>query len=272
MRTLVLIGAALLTISNSRSWAGSPSGSPGRPRVVLDCCFNNEWKTDASGARWRYHYVWSDTLDSGFSQLETIVRDCGADPDTLCQVPTDQALSTAAVYLIVDPDTPKETAHPTFIDDSASAVIARWVSHGGILLLLGNDSGNAEFAHLNRLASRFGIRFNEDSRNKVVGKDYTTGTFSALPPHPMFEGVRKIFLKEISTLALHKPAEPILVDGGDVIVAMARVGSGLVVAVGDPWFYNEYMDHRRLPEEYDNALVARNLFRWLLAFHRGEVH
>jgi unsaturated rhamnogalacturonyl hydrolase len=42
------------------------------------------------------------------------------------------------------------------------------------------------------------------------------------------------------------------------------VGKGLVFAVGDPWLYNEYMDTRRLPPGYDNAIAGENLFRWLL--------
>jgi unsaturated rhamnogalacturonyl hydrolase len=41
-----------------------------------------------------------------------------------------------------------------------------------------------------------------------------------------------------------------------------------VVAVGDPWFYNEYMDERRLPQGYDNRRTAENLFGWLLSLAR----
>ena len=55
-------------------------------------------------------------------------------------------------------------------------------------------------------------------------------------------------------------------EGGDNIIAFARVGRGAVLAVGDPWFYNAYMDQRKLPEGYDNARAASNLFRWLLQF------
>ena len=237
-----------------------------KPRhVLLDCYYNNEWKSDSAGHRWRYHYVWSDTLDSGFSQLGAIIRSCGGVTDTLCRPPSDSALSSTDIYLIVDPDTPKETAHPAYIEDSSAAVIARWVAHGGKLLLFGNDSGNAEFAHLNRLASRFGISFNENSRNKVAANHYETGTFDRLPAHPLFHDVRRIFLKEISTLTVHPPARPLLLDGSDVIIASARYGKGMVFAVGDPWFYNEYMDQRRLPEGYDNALAAKNLFGWLFS-------
>ena len=36
-------------------------------------------------------------------------------------------------------------------------------------------------------------------------------------------------------------------------------------AIGDPWLYNEYMDTRKLPAEYENAKAGENLFRWLLS-------
>jgi len=49
-----------------------------------------------------------------------------------------------------------------------------------------------------------------------------------------------------------------------VIIAHARVGKGAVLAVGDPWLYNEYITHRKLPEAFENDKAARNLFWWLL--------
>jgi len=52
--------------------------------------------------------------------------------------------------------------------------------------------------------------------------------------------------------------------GHDVIIAVSRVGKGTVFAVGDPWFYNEYLDGRKLPAEYDNYDAARDLVKWLL--------
>jgi len=41
---------------------------------------------------------------------------------------------------------------------------------------------------------------------------------------------------------LQKPAERYLTEQGHVFMAYARIGLGLVFAVGDPWLYNEYMD------------------------------
>lgn len=234
------------------------------PTVLLDCYFNNEWREDAAGRPARFHYVWGDSANSGFSILGGIIRRVGGDLDLLCESPTLQSLKPASVYVIVDPDTPRETEHPNVIGDSAIDAIASWVSTGGALVLMGNDSGNVELSHFNRLVARFGMRFNGDSRNRVIGKNHAVGTFDALPDHPLFRGVGKIFIKELSTLRLDHPAVALLADHGDVIIGSVRVGKGIVIAVGDPWFYNEYMDSRRLPEGYGNARAAENLFRWLL--------
>src|SRR5690606_3653824 len=74
----------------------------------------------------------------------------------------------------------------------------------------------------------------------------------------------KVFLKGISTLSLTAPAKPVLEDGSDVIMATARYGKGLVFAVGDPWLYNEYVDGRRLPADFDNLAASEDLACWLL--------
>jgi unsaturated rhamnogalacturonyl hydrolase len=241
-------------------------------RVVLDNYYNNEWRTDRAGVSVRYHYLWQDTANSGFSLLGDIVTGLGARVDTLCRRPDSQNLRDADVYVIVDPDTPKESEHPMVIDTAAAKNIASWVHGGGVLVLLGNDTGNADLQGLSLLSSQFGIRFNEDSRNRVVGKDFQTGTFDQFPDHPLFRGVRKVYLKEISTLAVKSPARALLTEHTDIIMASARYGKGLVFAVGDPWLYNEYIDARKLPDGYDNARAAKNLFRWLLHNTPGHHH
>jgi unsaturated rhamnogalacturonyl hydrolase len=241
-----------------------------KPRVLLDNFYNNEWRTDSMGNRVRFHYLWHDTTNSGFSILGRILHRAGVRTDTLCRRPDAGLLRKADIYIIVDPDTPKETDHPEIIDSSAADVIAAWVARGGTLVLLGNDRGNCDLAGFSVLGSRFGIRFNEDSRNRVVKDAFQAGTFDKLPAHPVFRGVRKVYVKEVSTLALTPPAKPLLTDSGHVIIATARFGKGFVFAVGDPWFYDEYMDARRLPADYDNMKAAANLFRWLLDQRKGR--
>ncbi len=232
--------------------------------VCLDEFYNNEWKTDADSVKRRWHYVWEDTTNGGFSGVAQIIDRLGADPDTLQSAPTRESLKRFSVYLIVDPDTPLETVQPNYIAQEAINAIVPWVESGGVLVLMNNDKGNAEFEHLNRLAARFGIHFNEDSFHRVAGKDYDTGKSDSLPPHPMFKNVSQIFMKEICSLSIEKPAEAVLVEHGCVFMAQCRYGKGLVFAVGDPWLYNEYLDNRKLPEGYENKAAAVSFFRWLL--------
>jgi unsaturated rhamnogalacturonyl hydrolase len=247
-------------MSDSVGKAGSRTGG----LVLLDCYYNNEWRKDSTGNLVRYHYLWQDTTNSGYSQLAAIITKAGAAVDTLCQAPTSGALERATIYIIVDPDTPQETQSPNYLEEPAIGVIVDWVHAGGVLVLMGNDKGNAEFEHFNQLAERFGIHFNEDSRNKVVSDNFRTGTFDRFPDHPLFNGVRRVLIKEMSTLRVQEPATVVFSEGVDDLMAFSKIGKGAVFAVGDPWFYNEYMDQRRLPPGYDNPRAADNLFRWLL--------
>ena len=83
--------------------------------------------------------------------------------------------------------------------------------------------------------------------------------------HLIFKSAKRIFIKELSTLKLTKPAKPYFKNNnGDVIMAVAKVGKGTVFAVGDPWFYNEYIDNKILPAEYENTKAAQDLAKWLL--------
>jgi len=235
-----------------------------RKTVVLDEFYNSEWKKTAKGDLERFHYVWDDTANSGFSILGSKIVKLGASIDSLCEAPTSENLKRASVYVIVDPDTPLETEHPNYVDAPAIEAIAGWVKDGGILVLMENDKGNAEFEHFNKLSETFGIHFNEDSRNRVTGTAYEMGKFDVFPDHPIFKGVRQVYMKEISTLKIQNPATALFSDKGDVVIAYAKVGKGGVFAVGDPWLYNEYIEHRKLPAEYENDKAAENIFRWLL--------
>ena len=80
----------------------------------------------------------------------------------------------------------------------------------------------------------------------------------------IFTKAKKLYLKEISTLQLSKTAKPVLTNKGDIIMAVAKVGKGTVFAVGDPWLYNEYVDGRKLPQEFENFKAANDLVKWLI--------
>jgi unsaturated rhamnogalacturonyl hydrolase len=40
--------------------------------------------------------------------------------------------------------------------------------------------------------------------------------------------------------------------------------------IGDPWLYNEYVDGRRLPLEFENFKAAQDLSLWLIARTRNK--
>ena len=200
------------------------------------------------------HYQWEGTTDGGFSKLANGFREHEVEVRTLRSRIDAASLQGVNLLIVVDPDTPEETPEPKYIEDSEIEAIARWVNDGGRLVLLGNDKGHAEFTHFNRLASRFGIRFLEETYPKMSGKAILIATGK----HPIFEGGLQAYLVEVAPLKLVAPAEPMLTHEGTDVMALAHVGRGMVFALGDPWLYNEYI------ERNDNVRIATNLFRMLL--------
>jgi unsaturated rhamnogalacturonyl hydrolase len=166
--------------------------------------------------------------------------------------------------LIVDADNVADNPKPNYVTEKDAQEVYNWVKAGGVLIILHNDKPNAEFEHFNILAEKFGIHFNEDSRNHVTGSQFEMGAFFFTPTQPIFKTANKVYLKEISTLKLSAPATSIFNDKGDVIMAVSKVGKGAVFAVGDPWVYNEYTDGRKLPADFKNFAAANDLVKWAI--------
>jgi unsaturated rhamnogalacturonyl hydrolase len=256
------IGAFLMANNEMQIAGGLPLGR-GRT-VTLDYFFNNEIKKDATGQVARWHYKWEEMPNSGFFFWGNVFRNLGAKTESLDAGPTAANLKKTDIYIIVDPDTRAETEKPNFIEPQHVKAITDWVKRGGVLVLMGNDVGNAEFEHFNQLAKQFGIQFNQDSKNRVQGNDFTMGSVLVDNGNAIFETAKHLYLKEISTLSLTPPAKSVMQHKGDVIMAMARLGRGTVFAIGDPWLYNEYVDGRKLPAEFDNFKAAQDLSSWLI--------
>jgi unsaturated rhamnogalacturonyl hydrolase len=170
------------------------------------------------------------------------------------------------VYIIVDPDTTTESKSPNYILPYDIKTIRKWVKKGGVLAILANDAPNCEFTHLNQLASQFGMIFNHITLHPVSGTNWEMGACANLPDHPLFKGVSKIYIKEVSDINLTRTAKAILTENGKVLMAENKYGKGYVFAIGDPWIYNEYIDHDRLPESFQNRKAAENLSELLLSF------
>jgi unsaturated rhamnogalacturonyl hydrolase len=257
------VGAALLAAVEMDEFH-QPSGRA-KETVMLDYYFNNERRKDITGASIRYHYTWEDRANSGFSLWGHLFRRFGGvKTDSLPVAPTAENLRNASVYIIVDPDDDREVPDPHYLMPAEIGVIDDWVKAGGVLVLMSNDSANAEFEHFNRLAGTFGIQFNFDDYHKVMGSRYEMGAFILPDRDSIFPAARKVYIKELSTLSLKPPAYAVYTDSGHVIMAVAKVGKGTVFAVGDPWFYNEYTDGRKLPPDFENYDAALCLASWLL--------
>lgn len=234
-------------------------------KVLLDNYFNHETRTDSTGIVFPHHYVWNQDEQNGFSLFGHVFNKHGVETLQSDAEPTAELLKQADIYIIVDPDTKKETKAPNFIEEKHMAAIYNWVNEGGVLMIFANDSSNVEFNYLNQLANKFGITFNGERRNMVKGKDYATGSIKIPAKHSIFPSVTNVYIKELSTLSVKAPAQAALIDGKDIIVATAKVGKGTVFAIGDPWLYNEYCDGRKISaKEYQNYKAAEDLVKWAI--------
>jgi unsaturated rhamnogalacturonyl hydrolase len=282
MRNLFMCLMVLITsgISVADGPASQPSAatqsSPedlalGQGKVVgLDYFFNHQEKNGQ-----QFHYIWDDVKSSGYSRFGDIWKQFGASIASLPTEPTRDDLNKYSIFIIVNPSTEKTAADhkPNYIQPEDADTIAAWVNDGGVLAMFANDKNNCEFDHYNLLANKFGINFNYDLRNTIPTiKDRVRGTFNDFPANePLFAGVQMIFMKEICTLTLKDPAQPLLIAdkqdgavGKDIIMATAHYGKGFVFAVGDPWFYNEYIDLKNPPLTIENRKAAENFVRWML--------
>lgn len=232
--------------------------------VMLDSWFNNETKKDQSGNTVSWHYKWEEQANGGFSMWGGQFRNAGFKTSTLYAAPSAENLKNASVYIIVDPDTEKESNDPKFIMSEHIATISNWVKAGGVLVLMANDTGNVELKHFNELARVFGVQFNYDSKGRVINNNYPQGEVQVPEGNPVLKTARKLFIKEFSSLQINAPATSILKDkDGNEMMAVSKLGKGTVFIIGDPWLYNEYVDGRKLPADYDNFKAGEDLVQWL---------
>ena len=209
-----------------------------------------------------FHYKWSDATDGGFSLFGEIWRSLGVDTDTLFVAPTLDNLQNAQFYLIVSPDIPVKNPHPHYMEKRDADQVAAWVEQGGVLILMENDPANADIDHLDLLADRFGIHFNPVLSHHVVGDQIAPGRIAA--GGPPFQNRHTLYMKDTCTMSLHGAAHALLRDSSGPVMATTKYGKGAVFAVVDPWLYNEYINNKHLPAEYDNLAAGQEFVAWLL--------
>jgi unsaturated rhamnogalacturonyl hydrolase len=233
-------------------------------KVVVDAWFNSQMHPDAAGQQVYFHYKWDDQSNNGFSLLGHIFQNYGAETGTLYVAPTEANLRDAQVYIIASPDIPAKNPHPHYVQAEDGAELAAWVKDGGVLVLLANDPANTDLDGFNRIAERFGIDFNGVLEKHVIGDEYAMGKIAVAGGGAIFHDAHTLFMKDVCTIAVTAPAKAALSENGKNWMATAKYGKGTVLAVVDPWIYNEYTDGRKLPAAYDNYAGGVELARWIL--------
>jgi hypothetical protein len=240
--------------------------------VALDYYFNHEVHTTKAGQAGRFHYLWEDTANSGFSVWGDIFKSQGASLTSIDTAPTAENLKNVSVYIIVDPDSQKENKQPSYIQKTDADNIAQWVKAGGVLVLMANDSANVELNHFNLLAGYFGLHFNNDMQNHVIDDAHFEDGAVMISNNPVFKTAKKAFMKDACSIGLTGAAKPLLtaMAAGAAIAAITKYGRGTVIAVGDPWLYNEYVNGR-LPAGFDNDKAAADLAQYVLSLkHKSQ--
>lgn len=238
--------------------------------VTLDYFFNRETRKDKNGKEVRFHYLWGERAMSGFSILGSVFKKEGFKLDSLETAPTAAKLKGTDVYLIVDPDRPKENPKPNYIQAEDIGEIATWVKQGGVLVMFANDSANVELQHFNKLANVFGMHFTNDLQNHVIDDNHFEDGGISIKNNPVFKTAQKIFMKDVCAIETKGVAKPVLKNkAGATVIALAKYGKGNVVAIADPWLYDEYVNGR-LPKElgFDNDKAAVDLVTWLKALSK----
>ena len=228
--------------------------------LVIDRHFNKEYKNGKL-----FHYTWDDYFDSGFSWLGNHASVRGANLKHLDAAPNATNLKNTDLYIIVDPDGYKDAKSPNFIRTADIKNITDYVKNGGNLLLMLNDTTNADAKYVSKLTGALGVKLTGKNINFVKNDNFPEGDVAIAPDSKIFTKPYKLFIKELVTLEpLNASVRTEAHVNGEAAIVSGKLGKGKFVIVGDPWLYNEYVNGRKLPVEYENFQAGNELIEWLL--------
>jgi unsaturated rhamnogalacturonyl hydrolase len=256
------VGAFLLA-STEMEYAPESTVARG-DTVVVDGWFNSQLRTDAFGQQINFHYKWNTWDNPGYSLFGHLFREFGAQLSEHDDEPTLANLKGADVYVIASPDNLDKNPHPHFANAQDAAELAEWVKTGGVLVSMENDTSFADLDHFNVIGDKFGIHFNSVLRKHVIGTNWEQGRIDIDGKGPVFHHPHTIYVKDVCTITVSNSAHSVLAEGDDIFMATVKYGKGTVIAMTDPWLYNEYTDGRKLPALYDNYAAGKEFVRWIL--------
>jgi unsaturated rhamnogalacturonyl hydrolase len=81
-------------------------------------------------------------------------------------------------------------------------------------------------------------------------------------------------MKDTCGISVKAPATAVFSDKQGIVIASAKYGKGMAVAVIDPWLYNEYTDHRKVHPAQQNFAAGQEFALWLIqhAPHNPHPH
>lgn len=253
---------ATLAMASCTSTQGTQVAQEPAKSVLLDTHFNHEVDKETGKV---HHYTWDDTSKwGGYSQFGELFTKNGATLHMLNEAPTEALLKDHDVYIIVDPDHEKDNPTPNYMDSVSAKAITDWVGKGGSLLVLTNDSENCDLHYINILMDNFGIHFKDTT---ILQLEIPTAEKpeNVYPLAGMIPGADKMYMRGTCSIVCNRPARPLVwTPDRDVVIAESHYGEGRVIAVADPWIYNEYIYHTLLPENYNNASPAEWVVKRLL--------
>src|ERR1019366_1442666 len=248
-------------LPSSKDYRTEQQPTTRRITALVDAWFNSQTRKNAFGQTELFHYKWDDDSNNGSPLFGRAFQRYGAKLATEPSAPTAASLAKAQIYIIASPDIPSKNPNPHYMDKASGNAIEAWVKGGGVLLLFSNDRDNTEFTNLNTLSDRFGIHFNPVLSHHVIEPDHSTGEVIIPPGTGIFGDGFKAYMKDTSTITVNGPAKSVVTDHGDIMIAVSHVGKGVVLAVTDPWFYNEYADGRKMGE-YKGFEAAQDVAEW----------
>ena len=228
--------------------------------VIADSWFTAEPVKDANGKIEAPVAKWDVDTDQGLSFLGYTFERYGMQLDSLRAAPTTASLSSAQIYVIAAP----AGAFSHQVTKQDADAIEAWVNDGGVLVLMGKKAGEEELPELNTLADRFGMHFSQMNGTKTQGTTGEQEEVATPPGNSVFPVPHRLFMPGTLALTLSPSAHPLVKKRATVLMAVAPVGRGTVLAIADPWLWNEYLDGRKIVPPSDNFAAAIDLTGWIL--------